>query len=147
MRRILLVVLVMASIVAGCGGGGDGGGGGGGGGGGAGDLPAASTVIFGTAYDPTSLAVTGKATSLKAGTPMVAVGRAFSARPAASITVQVGSGSNSRPVRPVAASNNAESADIFATDLSGDQLGPGTWVISFLAGGKIIASGFLTVSP
>ena len=144
MRRILLVFLVMASLVAACGGGGDGGGGGGGGGG---DLPAGSTVIFGTAYDATSLAVTGKATSLKAGTPMVAVGRSFSARPAASITVQVGSGSSSRPVRPVSASNNADAADLFATDLSVDQLGPGTWVISFLAGGKIIASGFLTVTP
>ena len=145
MRRILGAFLVVAWLVAGCGGGTTPGGGGGGGG--AGDLPAASTVIFGTAFDPTSLTVTGKAGSLKTGTPMIAVGRAFTARPAAAITVQVGSGSNSRPVRPVAASNSAESADLFATDLGGDQLTPGTWVISFLAAGKIIASGFLTVTP
>lgn len=146
MRRILGALLVMAWLVAACGGGSTGGGGGGGGGG-AGELPAASTVIFGTAYDPTTLGVTGKAGSLKTGSPMVAVGRAFTVRPASAITVQVGSGSNSRPVRPVSASNSADSADVFATDLGPDQLAPGTWVISFLAGGKIIASGFLTVTP
>jgi hypothetical protein len=137
----------MAWLVSGCGGGPAAGGGGGGGGGGGADLPAASTVIFGTSYDPAALTVAGKATSLKTGTPMIAVGRAFTARPASAITVQVGSGSNSRPARAVAASNNADSADLFATDLTGDQLGPGTWVVSFLAGGKIIASGFLTVAP
>jgi hypothetical protein len=146
MRRILGVLLVVTWLVAGCGGGSTGGGGGGGGGGGS-DLPAPSTVIFGTSYDPASLGVAGKAGSLKTGTPMVAVGRAFTPRPASSITVQVGSGSSSRPPRPVSASNNADSADIFAADLTPDQLSPGTWVVSFLAGGKIIASGFLTVSP
>jgi hypothetical protein len=145
MRRFLGALLVMAWLASGCGGGTTPGGGGGGGGGA--DLPAPSTVIFGTAYDPASLTVAGKSTSLKAGTPMVAVGRAFTPRPTSGITVQVGSGSNSRPARPVSASNNPESADIFAADLTSDQLGPGTWVISFLAGGKIIASGFLTVAP
>jgi hypothetical protein len=144
MRRYLGVLFVMAWLVSGCGSGpaADGGGGGGGG-----DLPGAPIVIFGTAYDPTALTVTGKTTSLKAGTPMVAVGRAFTARPANTVMVQVGSGSSSRPPRPVSASNNADSADLFATDLSGDQLAPGTWIVSFVAGGRTIASGFLTVTP
>ena len=91
--------------------------------------------------------MTGKTTQLKAGTPMVAVGRAFTARPASQVTVQVGSGSNSRPERPVSASSPADNADLFAADLTGDQLTPGTWVVSFVSGGRTIASGFLTVTP
>jgi hypothetical protein len=145
MRRILGALIVMAWLVAACGGSTPGGGGGGGGGGG--DLPGAPIVIFGTSFDPTGLGVTGKATSLKAGTPMVAVGRAFTARPPSTVTVQVGSGSNSRPPRPVSAAIPADNADLFAADLTQDQLTPGTWVVSFLAGGRTIASGFLTVTP
>jgi len=140
----------MALFVAGCGGGGstDSGGGGGGGGGGAAGLPAASTVIFGTAFDPATLAVTGKAIQLKAGTAMVAVGRAFTARPAAEIVVTVGQGSTNFGAKPIAASNDPANADLFAYDLSGDKLTPGTWVISFTTpAGKILASGYLTVIP
>ena len=147
MRRFLGALLVMAWLVSGCSGGGTAGGGGGGGGGGGADLPAPSTVIFGTSYDPSTLAVAGKAISLKAGTPIVAVGRTFTARPASAVTVQVGSGSNSRSPRPVSASNSADNADLFAADLTSDQLPPGTWQIEFHAGGKIVASGFLTVTP
>ncbi len=146
MRRIPGALFLTAWLVAGCGSGAAPAGGGGGGGSGA-HLPAASSVIFGTAYDPTALTVAGKSAALKTGTAMVAVGKAVTARPASAITVQVGSGSSSRSPRPVAASNNAQNADLFATDLTGDQLPPGTWVISFLSGGKIIASGFLTVTP
>ena len=75
------------------------------------------------------------------------VGRTFTARPASAVTVQVGSGSNSRPPRPVSASNTPDNADLFAADLTSDQLPPGTWQIEFHAGGKIVASGFLTVTP
>jgi hypothetical protein len=144
MRQYLALLLIVSALIAGCGGGSNAGGGGGGGGG---ELPAGSTVIFGTSYDPTGLGVTGRATSLKTGTPMVAVGRSFAARPAAQVTVHVTSGSNQFPARPVAASNNPASADIFATDLTADKLGPGTWQIEFIDGEKVIASGFLTVTP
>ncbi|MBA2382750.1 MAG: hypothetical protein H0V73_11625 [Chloroflexi bacterium] len=145
MRRFLGALLVVAFVMAGCGGG-DNGGGGGGGGGGA-DLPVAPIVIFGTAYDPATLAVAGKAGSLKAGTPMVAVGRAFTARPPGEVTVVVSSGSSIKPARPVGASNSPDSADLFATDLTPDRLTPGTWQVEFHAGGRIIASGFLAVTP
>jgi hypothetical protein len=146
MRRYLGAFLVMAWLVAACGGGTTGAGGGGGGGGGGSDLPNASTVIFGTSYDATTLGVAGKASTLKAGTPMVAVGRAFTARKAADVVVTVARGSTTFPNRGVTASNNPDSADLFAVDLTGDNLTAGTWVISFLFGGKIIASGFLTVN-
>ena len=63
MRQLLGAFVIVALLVTACGGGApadSGGGGGGGGGGAGGDLPAASTVAFGTAYDPTSFGVSGK---------------------------------------------------------------------------------------
>lgn len=150
MRQLLSAVMAIALVLAACGGGTtDGsGGGGGGGGGGAGDLPAPSTVIFGSAYDPASFTVTGKTGTIKTGTPVVAVGRAFTPRPGAEIVVQVGSGATNKPPRPPAAVNNPESADTFAFDLTADALPPGTWVISFTTpAGKIVASGYLVVTP
>jgi hypothetical protein len=104
-------------------------------------------VIFGTAYDPTGLTVTGKATTLKQGSPIVAVGRTFSARPATDVTVEVGSGATNFPPRAPSATNDPASADLYAVDLSGDHLTPGTWVVQLMAGGRIVASGFLTVTP
>jgi hypothetical protein len=146
MRRIVGVFAILAVVLASCGGSTPNAGGGGGGGG---DLPNASTVIFGSAFDPTSLVVTGKTGTVKQGTvPLVAVGRVFTARPPSEVTVTVGSGSRNLGPRPVSASNSADQADLFASDLSNDNLGPGTWVVDFqTAGGKIIASGFLLVTP
>lgn len=146
MRRFLGVLLAVGLALAGCGGSTPDAGGGGGGGG---DFPAGSVVIFGSAYDPTSLAITGKVSSVKQGTtPLVAVGRAFTPRPPGEVIVQVGSGSNNKPPRPVSASNNPESADLFAFDLSNDGLTPGTWVVAFAnPSGRIFASGYLTVTP
>jgi hypothetical protein len=145
MRRFLGVLLAVGLVVAGCGGSTPDGGGGGGGG----DFPAGSVVIFGASYDPTSLAITGKVSTIKQGTtPLVAVGRAFTPRPPGEVVVQVGSGANNKPPRPVAASNNAENADLFAVDLSNDGLTPGTWVVAFAnQSGRIFASGYLTVTP
>ena len=146
MRRLLCALLIVVALLAGCGGGGDNSGGFGGGAGGpaagGGDLPAGSTVIFGTSFDPTSLAVTGKAISLQTGTPMVAVGRAFTPRPASEVTVVVGSGSSNFPAAPVTASNTPDSADLFAYDLTPLKLTPGTWVVEFRgASGRTVASG------
>lgn len=148
MRQLLSAWVVIALVLAACGGGAPAGGGGGGGGGGGTDLPAASTVIFGSAYDPVALTVSDTTKTIKAGTPVIAVGRAFTPRPLAEIVVQVGSGATNKPPRPPAAVNNPESADLFAFDLTADALPPGTWVISFTTpAGKIVASGYLTVTP
>ena len=155
MRRILFASLVVAAFLWGCGGGdGGGGAGGGGAGGGAGGggggaaLPGGAIVIFGTAYDPTSFTVTGVTTAAKVGSPIVAVGRIFTPRPASEINVRVSSGSAQRPDRPPTASNNPENADLFAVDLTADALTPGTWIVSFLApNGRIVASGFLSITP
>ena len=149
MRRFVSVFAILAVVLAACGGSTPNASGGGGGGGGGGDLPNASTVIFGSAFDPTSLVVTGKTGTVKQGTvPLVAVGRVFTARPPSEVTVTVGSGSRNLGPRPVTASNSADQADLFASDLSNDGLGPGTWVVDFkTSAGKIIASGFLVVTP
>ncbi|MBA2719998.1 MAG: hypothetical protein H0U52_12295 [Chloroflexi bacterium] len=150
MRHLLGAWVMFALLVVACGGeppAASGGAGGGGGGGGA-DLPAASSVMFGASYDPVALTVGGKVTSAKAGTPLIAVGRAFTPQPAGGVVVKVGSGSSNKPERPPTATNNPENADLFAIDLSGDALTPGTWVVSFTTpAGKILASGFLTVTP
>ena len=152
MRRFLSAVAIFALFVTACGGGtpdsGVAASGGGGGGGGAGDLPAASNVFFGASFDPATLALIGKTGTVKAGTPVVAVGRVFTPRPPAETVVTVVSGSNRKPPRPVTASNSPDNADIFAFDLTPDALTPGTWVVSFTTPtGRIIASGFLTVTP
>ena len=144
MRRILGALLAIVVVVAGCGG--DSGGGGGGGGGG--ELPGGAIVIFGASYDPTSLGVTGKTTSVKTGSPVVAVGRAFTPRPPGGVTVKVSSGSRLLGPSPVSASNNPDDADIFAFDLTPLNLPAGTWQIEFFgANGRSIAAGFLTVTP
>ncbi len=152
MRRFLSTLAILAIVVGGCGNstsdaGGSGATGGGGGGGGS-DLPAASTVIFGSAYDPATLGVTGKTGSIARGAPIVAVARVFTARPPAEVVVRVGSGATNFAPRPVSAANSQDQADTFAFDLTPDKLGPGTWVIAFTtAAGKILASGFLVVNP
>jgi hypothetical protein len=148
MRPFVGAFAILAVVLASCGGSTPNTGGGGGGGGG-GDLPNASTVIFGSAFDPTTLVVSGKTGTVKQGTvPLVAVGRVFTARPPSEVTVTVGSGSRNLGPRPVTASNSADQADLFASDLSSDNLGPGTWVVDFkTSAGKIVASGFLVVTP
>ncbi len=115
MRRALGVLLVIL-VVAGCGGAD----GGGGGGGEPGELPPLSKVLFGTGYDPANFGVTGRATSLKAGTPMFASGQLFSSRNAEDVSVTISTGGSIRQtVPPVGGAGSA-----FAVDLSGAGLGP-----------------------
>lgn len=152
MPRLVTFVLTALLVVA-CGGGAPGDGGAQASAPGAapvgnGDFPAGSSVLFGTAYDPATLAVAGKATKVKQGTPMVAVGRTLAPTDPAGVTVQVGAGGSAKAPRPVTASDNPESAVLFAFDLTGDNLGPGTWIVSFLSpNNRILASGYLTVEP
>jgi hypothetical protein len=150
MARAALLSLLVAFVMAACGGGAPAGAGssqaaapaGGG------DLPGLSNVIFGTGYDPATLAVIGKAGSLKAGTPIVAVGRTLAARSPAEVSVQISSGGIRFPARPVTASVNPDSSDTFAADLSADNLAAGTWIVSFISPkGSILASGTLMVTP
>jgi len=159
MRRVPLVVLLTLALAA-CGGGSSGGDGGGGGGGGQepasvappvvnGELPGMGNVLFGSAWDAATLGVTGKTTSVKQGTtPLVAVGRSLAPTDATGITVQIGQGGAAKPVRPVTVTDKPDKAQLFATDLSADGLGPGTWIVSFLSkSGRTLASGYLVVTP
>jgi hypothetical protein len=154
--RLIGALLAIGVLLAACGGadngGGNGGGasagGGGGGGGGGGDLPLGSSVLFGSAFDPGSLAVTGKATSLKQGTPMVAVGRALAAQNPADVTVTIAAPGQNPPPQPITAANGTDSADLFAIDLAPFHLKPGTFIINFLdANKRVLASGFLSITP
>jgi hypothetical protein len=137
---LVLVVL----LLAGCGGspGGDGGGGGGG------EFPPGNVVWFGTSYDPTSVALIGKATTLKQSTPMAAVARLFTPRSPSTVQVVISSGPTTRRPVPVSAANNGEQSDVFAIDLTNAGLTPNTWIVNFVdAQERILASGFLTVTP
>jgi len=149
MARVLLSILVAFALAA-CGGGAppDAGASQAAAPAGGGDLPGLSNVIFGTGYDPATLAVIGKASSLKSGTPMVAVGRTLAPRPPAEVSVQISSGGTRFPPRPVTASGNPDSSDTFAADLTPDNLAAGTWIVSFISPkGNILASGTLSVTP
>jgi len=79
---------------------------------------------------------------------MVAVGAAFTARPASEVTVKVSKGAEVKGPFPVTASNTPDSATLFALDLGPLHLDAGTWQVEFFgANGRSVASGFLTVSP
>jgi hypothetical protein len=138
---VVLIVLLLAA----CGGGGGGDGGGGGGGG---EFPPGNVVWFGASYDPTTVALIGKATTLKAGTPMVAVARLFTPRSPSSVQVVISSGPTTRRPVPVSAANNGEQSDVFGIDLTNAGLTPNTWIINFVdPQERILASGFVTVTP
>jgi hypothetical protein len=154
MRRIL-AVLVLGAALAGCGGGTSANGGGGGGGGGSGGAPVAngavppgSSVYFGSAYDPTTFAVADRTTKAKAGAPLVAVGKALAPVDGSDIKLSLTLNGSAKPLRPPDSMDNPSSASFFASDLSKDNLTPGTWIVSFVNGnGRVIASGFLSVAP
>jgi hypothetical protein len=154
MRRIL-AVLVLGVVVAGCGpvagqpAGGDGGSAGGGGAPVAnGALPPGSSVYFGSAYDPTTFAVADRSTKAKVGAPIVAVGKALAPVDGTDIKLQLTLNGQSKPLRAPDKMDNPSSASLFASDLSNDNLTPGTWIVSFVNGNnRVIASGFLSVAP
>ena len=140
MKRALVLVVL---LLAGCGG--DGGGDGGGGGG---EFPPGNVVWFGSSYDPTSVALIGKATTLKQGTPMAAVARLFTPRSPSTVQVVISSGSTVRAPVPVGAANSGEQSDVFGIDLTPFGLTPNTWIVNFVdAQERILASGFVTVTP
>jgi hypothetical protein len=159
MRPVPATLLLALSVaLAACGGGGDSGTGGDGGNGAVapasieapsvvGELPGIGNVLFGASYDPTTLGVEGPVTNVKQGTaPLVAVGRTLAPLDPAGVTIQIGQGGSGKKPRPIDASDKPAEAQLFAADISKDNLKPGTWIVSFLGkSGRIIASGYLVV--
>jgi hypothetical protein len=159
MRPVTATLLLALSVaLAACGGGGDSGAGGDGGNGGAapasieapsvvGQLPGIGNVIFGSSYDAATLGVEAPVTNVKQGTtPLVAVGRTLAPLDPAGVTIQIGQGGSAKKPRPVDASDKPDQAQLFAADMSKDNLTPGTWIVSFISkSGRIIASGYLVV--
>jgi hypothetical protein len=111
---------------------------------GPGELPPISQVWFGTAFDPASLALTDRASTFKAGTPVVAIGTLFTPRPAEEVSVTIETGGSIRQTLPVAPGG---SGSTFGVDLSGAGLGPGSYLISFKdKAQKTLASASVTIT-
>lgn len=156
MPRVLAILFAILSIALAACGGGNGTEGGGAAASAAGAAPVAngaippgSTVFFGSAYDPATFAVADKTGKIALGqTPIVAVGKALAPVDGTGVQVQITAGGKAKPLRAPVAMDNPASASYFATDLSGDNLTPGTWIVSFVnPNGRVLASGFLSVSP
>ena len=157
MPRVLAILFaILALLLAACGGGGGGSEGGGAAASAAGaapvangDIPPGSTVFFGSAYDPATFAVADKTGKIAQGqTPIVAVGKALAPVDGTGVQVEIKAGGKPKPLRAPVAMDNATSATFFATDLSGDNLTPGTWIVQFVnPEGRVLASGFLSVAP
>lgn len=111
---------------------------------GPGELPPISAVWFGTAFDPASMALTDKASTFKAGTPLVAIGTLFSARPPEELSVTIETGGSIRQTLPVAPGGTGNT---FGVDLTGANLGPGSYLISFKdKAQKSLASASVTIT-
>ena len=113
-----------------------------------GEIPAGSTVFFGSAYDATTFAVADKTGKIKQGATVVAVGKALAPVDGTGVKLKLEAGGQARPTRAPDAIDNPASATFFASNLTGDNLTPGTWIVSFVnPPGRVLASGFLSVSP
>ena len=148
MRALRAFVLaVVAALVLGCSGSGSppAGSGGGGGGGGSGQLPPVGSVWFGSAFDPATLAVSDRATTLKAGTPMAAVGHFLQAKPPEDMTVTVSKLGSILHRLPVTGNGPAKA---FGIDLTPQKLDAGKYVITFVdKNRRTLAAGSLAVTP
>ena len=111
---------------------------------GPGELPPISAVWFGTAFDPATMALTDKAATFKAGTPLVAIGTLFSARPPEELSVTIETGGSVRKTLPVAPGGTGNT---FGVDLTSASLGPGSYLVSFKdKAAKSLASASVTIT-
>jgi hypothetical protein len=144
--RACLLVLVGAFVVAGCSGSGSPGpAGGGGGGGGGGALPPVGVVWFGSAFDPATLAVTGQSASIKAGSPIVAVGNFLQPKPPEDMTVVIQKLGTTVARLPLPAGQPSKT---FGIDLTPQKLGAGNYLVNFVdKNRRTLAAGNLVVTP
>lgn len=109
------------------------------------DKPPITAVWFGTAVDPASLALTDRATSFKAGSPIVAIGTLLSARSAEELSVKIETSGNVRATLPVIPGGVGAT---FGAELTSANLGPGSYLVSFIdKAGKALASASFTLTP
>ena len=142
--RVFVLVLVGALVAAGCSGSGSPGPAGGGGGGG-GAIPPVGVVWCGSAFDPSTLAVTGQTSTIKAGTPVVAVGNFLQPKPAEDMTVVIQKLGTTVARVPLPAGAPAKT---FGIDLTDQKLGPGNYLVNFVdKNRRTLAAGNLVVTP
>lgn len=141
MRALRLVVLLAAAVVAGCGGSGAAQGVGAPA---AGAGPPVGQAWFGAGFEPGTFNVQGQTTTIKAGSPVAVVGRILQPKAPEDMVVQIQrQGSEVARVPLPAGQPNT----IFGVDLTGQNLGPGTYLVNFVdKNRRTLASGTLTVT-
>lgn len=149
MRALRACALAVATaLVIGCAGSGSpapAASGGGGGGGGTGQLPPVGSVWFGSAFDPASLAVSDRSTTLKAGGPMAAVGHFLQPKPPEDMVVTVSKQQSILHRLPLTAAGPAKA---FGIDLTAQKLTPGNYLVNFVdKNRRTLAAGNLVVTP
>jgi hypothetical protein len=103
------------------------------------------TVWFGSAFDPGSLAVTGQTRSIKAGSPIVAVGHFLQPKAPEEMTVVIQSLGSTLARLPLPAGPPAKA---FGIDLSAQGLKAGNYVVNFRdTNRRTLAAGNLVVTP
>jgi hypothetical protein len=109
------------------------------------DMPPISAVWFGTAFDPTSLALTDKGNSFKTGTPIVAIGTLLAPKAPEELSVKIETSGSVRATLPIAPGGVGNT---YGVDLTSANLGPASYLVSFVdKSGKALASASFNITP
>jgi hypothetical protein len=108
-------------------------------------MPPISAVWFGTAFDPTSLALTDKGNSFKTGTPIVAIGTLLAPKAPEELSVKIETSGSVRATLPIAPGGVGNT---YGVDLTSANLGPASYLVSFVdKSGKALASASFNITP
>jgi hypothetical protein len=112
---------------------------------GPGELPPVTAVWFGTAFDPTTMALTDRGMTFKVGTPLVAIATTLTPRAPEDLGVTIETNGNIRQTLKVAPGVVGSTVGV---DLTAANLPPGSYLITFKdKAKKSLASASVTVTP
>jgi hypothetical protein len=107
------------------------------------DVPPVGTIWFGESFDPKTLELTGKTTSVGTGDPLVMVANVGKSVTVADLKVRESANGDKRPLLTI--KSKAKGA-VFGLEMN--RIGtPGKWKYEILdTDGKVLASGTITVT-
>jgi len=107
-------------------------------------VPPVGVVWFGSAFDPGTFAVTGRAATMKAGSPIVAVGNFLQPKPPEDMTVVIQKLGTTVARLPLPAGQPSKT---FGIDLSGENLTAGNYLVNFVdKNRRTLAAGNLVIT-